>query len=575
VLTEEVVIKVKKNIWGSFVIMCLLLACYLINCKISVNASPRTWTVDDNGPADFRKIQDAINNDSVSSGDIIFVRNGYYYENVVINKSLSLIGESVDLTVIEGLKNNVISIVADNVSVTSFTIQKSGSNLYDSAINISRSNNVVIGYNKIIKSINGISLYSSNNNTIIGNMISSNSFSGVSFYSSNDNLVYGNNISNNYYSGIFFFSSSQNVISGNNVSLTSYGIYFQYSSGNLASSNTISLNDYGIYLTISSNNTIYHNNFNNTNQASLTDSANIWSYINEGNYWTDYIGQDANGDGIGDNPYIIDANNKDNNPLMGIFSTFNITYQSKTYRFDFISNSTIPELILQIGAETGNKIMLFNATGKDGTVGFCRIWIPTDLMKYPYIVLCNTEELNRTLLGVSNETYACLYFTYFHRNSTIRIISSQALYLYNELFNNYIKLQMDFYNLNVTYYQLLNSYGVLSENYTQLQQNLGALNESCLLLYNLNVTYYELLDRYVKLQMDFYNLNVTYYQLLNSYNAQLQQHLSNYSEQMQNVRSLMYIVAAITAIYIITTVYLSKRAHTGTVKKTKVFEEEK
>jgi hypothetical protein len=36
------------------------------------------------------------------------------------------------------------------------------------------------------------------------------------------------------------------------------------------------------------------------------------------NYWSDYTGVDANHDGIGDTPYVIDANNtkKDHYPLM-------------------------------------------------------------------------------------------------------------------------------------------------------------------------------------------------------------------------------------------------------------------
>jgi nitrous oxidase accessory protein NosD len=44
--------------------------------------------------------------------------------------------------------------------------------------------------------------------------------------------------------------------------------------------------------------------------------VNFWDNGEEGNYWEDYNGTDANNDGIGDTPYVIDDNNVDNYPLM-------------------------------------------------------------------------------------------------------------------------------------------------------------------------------------------------------------------------------------------------------------------
>ena len=46
----------------------------------------KTITVDDDGGADFTKIQDAINAGQV--GDTIRVYNGTYYERIIVNKSL-------------------------------------------------------------------------------------------------------------------------------------------------------------------------------------------------------------------------------------------------------------------------------------------------------------------------------------------------------------------------------------------------------------------------------------------------------------------------------------------------------
>jgi hypothetical protein len=237
---------------------------------------------------------------------------------------------------------------------------------------------------------------------------------------------------------------------------------------------------------------------------------------------------------------------------MGTFSEFSITLERETYSVTVISNSTISVFRFQIGAETGNKIIYFNATGKDGTSGFCRVKIPTNLMNYPYIVLVDSEEIIPTVLNVSNEAYAYLYFTYLHKNHTITIISSKTLALYFELLDGYLKLQKDLYDLNETYYTLL-------YNYSQLQLSFDELNNSYLkqlLDYNI------LLYNYSQLQISLQELNDSYLE-----------HLMDYSEQMQNIRNLTYILVALTAILIVTTIYLSKRTNTNVTTKIKVTEE--
>ena len=51
-------------------------------------------------PNDYPTISDAIGN--ASQGDIIFVKNGVYYENPVIDKSISIVGEDSKNTIVIG-----------------------------------------------------------------------------------------------------------------------------------------------------------------------------------------------------------------------------------------------------------------------------------------------------------------------------------------------------------------------------------------------------------------------------------------------------------------------------------------
>jgi parallel beta-helix repeat protein len=592
------VIRLKKPILISFIILCLLFTLLLTGHKISAKVNPNIIHV----PTDYPTIQDAINH--ATSGDTIFVHKETYYENVVINKSISLIGEDRNLTIIDGGgTGNVIHLESGDVYISGFTIQNGGKGLYDSGIFIDHaSDNNNISHNTIANSSNGIclsyslrstifdntvsnckygiSLYSSNNNEIYGNNALDNKY-GIALYSSNNNRIYGNNASSNMINGIYIHLSSNNQISSNIASLngydgisldfsdnnvisdnmasrSDYGIRLSSSSNNLISGNTATYNYYGIYVHSSSdNNTIYHNNFNNTDQV-WSDSLNIWNDANEGNYWSDYTGQDKNGDGIGDTPYVINVENQDNNPLMGKFSDFSVTWKDKTHHITTICNSTISNLEFEIGRETGNKIISFQVTGKDGTIGFCRVMIPTELMNYSYIVLIDEEEIIPALLDVSNKTHVYLYFVYTHSNHTVAIISSKTLYLYNEILDKYVKLQADFYNLNLTYYRFL-------VNYTHLLESYGMLNAS----------YVQHLLDYAKLQENYDTLLNNYSQLLRSFtilNASYVQHLLDYAklqdsnaalllEHAQNIRNISYVFIVTTTFFIIVAFYLSTHAH--------------
>jgi nitrous oxidase accessory protein NosD len=91
----------------------LLLFLLVLHAQSSKTANAgRTWTVDDDGPADFHTVQEAV--DAASNGDTIFVHNGTYLERVVVNKTISLLGENPFGAIIDAERSlSVISIEAD------------------------------------------------------------------------------------------------------------------------------------------------------------------------------------------------------------------------------------------------------------------------------------------------------------------------------------------------------------------------------------------------------------------------------------------------------------------------------
>ena len=65
------------------------------------------------------------------------------------------------------------------------------------------------------------------------------------------------------------------------------------------------------------NNTFFKNNFL-IEQFSATE-GNFWDNGSVGNYWSGYDGVDENGDGLGDTPHLINANDQDRFPLMNLW----------------------------------------------------------------------------------------------------------------------------------------------------------------------------------------------------------------------------------------------------------------
>jgi len=219
--------------------------------------SNNTIYVDDDGTADYTNIQDAIDNSS--DGDTIFVFNGTYNENINVSKSVTIIGQNRNNTIINGMENTSVKIVKDYVSINGFTILDSGDNAFHAGIWIN-ANNTIINQNIIRNNYNGVVINNFCNNSILNCDIDN---PDAYYYSAYGIRIKGEKAKNNYIENC----NIQDIVVGS-------GIYLDTSLNNIIKTCSLQNNGRSIYLHYSNNNDIINCIINNKIEISSRSNNN-------------------------------------------------------------------------------------------------------------------------------------------------------------------------------------------------------------------------------------------------------------------------------------------------------------
>jgi hypothetical protein len=252
--------------------------------------------------SNYTSVQTTIN--TAPSGATVIITPGTYSEHIVVNKTLTIIGDR-DTPIFQGGGTGVC-----------ITLLSGASGSVVSGI-------IIAAYDQ------GISVLNASHCDVCSNIFDSINTTGIAIQG---NSATGNNIFDNLFeetpTAIQLATSTTGNIFDDNVvsSQTSVALKVE-TGGNSLYGNDISGNQ--IALTVmSSSNSIYHNNFMAFTQTTVTANAgNSWDggYPAGGNYWSTYSGVDQKSgpyqnligsDGIGDTPYTVAVDCTDRYPLM-------------------------------------------------------------------------------------------------------------------------------------------------------------------------------------------------------------------------------------------------------------------
>jgi len=321
----------KKIITSATLLLILSFTLVAISETGTVKAEPKTIVV----PDDYQTISAALV--GAREGDTIFVKKGTYQEQTLeINKSLSLIGEDAEETILKfdpplvevqilyskmTVPVTAITINTDNFELSGFTIDmprgmSAKENVTMAGGLVAEGDRIELVGNRLSSSLQlSGSLLNITDNEIAGSLILNGSNQTVA-----SNLIengvkirgsFNRIIENTIDEDVRLMSSSFNLIIGNSFPK----MYIEYSNSNLISGNSFTTLWIGIYGHVCSNNTISANEATGPSNWGILMGAGSYNVFYD-NLISNYTGSHGYGIAIGGNHLVAEYNTFYRNMLM-------------------------------------------------------------------------------------------------------------------------------------------------------------------------------------------------------------------------------------------------------------------